>query len=158
MALLGAAAASDADGAFMEDAIKHLKRPNKSGYRDVVKSGDKWQAEVYVGPGNQRSMGSFEQPEDAAKQVLMYLCTGEPPPKPEKHRGGREERVLPASVQATKRLRHLQQASLATPLAELPAQPITPATFASMGVYTAPCFEGADPEVPTVAAIAFVTM
>ena len=27
---------ADAD-AFMEDAIKHLKRPNQSGYRDVFK-------------------------------------------------------------------------------------------------------------------------
>lgn len=112
---------SDAD-AFMEDAIKHLKRPNKSGYRNVVKSGDKCQAKVYVGPGDQRSMSSFEQLEDAAKQVLiMYLCTGEPPPKPEKQRRKRGECCGPQS----KRLWHLQQASPATPLAELPAQPIS---------------------------------
>ena len=55
--------------------------------------------------------------------VLMYLCMGEPPPKPEKQRK-RGECCRPQS----KRLRHLQQTSPATPLAELPAQPITPAT------------------------------
>ena len=52
-------------------------------------------AKVNVGPSDQRSMGSFEQPEDAAKQVLMYLCTGEPPPKPEKQRRKRGECCRP---------------------------------------------------------------
>ena len=139
---------------FKDKARDCIRRSNASGFRDVFKVGDKWQAKVYVGPGDQRGMGSFEQPEDAAKQVLMYLCTGDAPPKPEKQRRKRGE----AQPKQPKRPRHSQQASPATPLAELPAQPITPATFASMGMYTAPCFEGADPEAPTVAAIALVTM
>ena len=138
------------ENTFIEHALRVLDRPNKSGYRDVFPVGDKWQAKVYVRPKVQRNLGLFGTKKEAAVQVLAYLLTGIPPPTPDKNRNKRGEgrRVKP------RRQQRVRQPSLATPLAEWPTQPLTPATFAAMGVYTAPCFEGEAPGAPTVAACA----
>ena len=114
-----------------------IKRPNRSGYRDVIPSGKKWQARVYVGPGDQRHSSSFDTAEQAAKEVLCFLCTGDPPPTPDKKRNKRGEGSQPQP----KRPRRPAGLCPATPLSELPAQPITPATWAAFGVYTAPRFD-----------------
>ena len=99
-------------------------------------------------PGDQRSAGYFDTVEKAADEILSYLCTGVPPPTPKKDRKKRGEGRQPPA----KRQRAAQQASPATPFSELPSEMPTPDTFAAMGVYTAPCFEGAAPGAPTVAA------
>jgi len=139
---------------FFDKARDVIRRPNQSGFRDVFKVGHKFQAKVYVGPKDQRNAGYFATPEAAADEVLKYLCTGVPPPKPERERRKRGEAPRPPA----KRPKVGQQASPATPLAELPAQPITPADLASLGVYTAPCFDGEAPGAPTVVASALDTM
>ena len=139
---------------FYDKARDVIRRPNQSGFRDVFKVGEKWQAKVYVGPKDQRHAGYFETREEAADEVLRFLCTGVPPPKSERERRKRGEAPRPPA----KRPKARQQASLATPLAELPAQPITPATLAELGVYTAPCFDGEAPGAPTVVASALDTM
>ena len=131
-----------------------IRRPNQSGFRDVFKVGHKWQAKPYVGPKDQRHAGYFATPEAAADEVLKYLCTGVPPPKPERERRKRGEAPRPPA----KRQKAAQQASPATPLAELPAQPVTPATLAELGVYTAPCYDGEAPGAPTVVTSALDTM
>jgi len=136
---------------FYDKARDVIRRPNQSGFRDVFKVGEKWQAKVYVGPKDQRHAGYFGTPEAAADEVLRYLCTGVPPPKPERERRKRGEGPQPPA----KRPKARQQA---TPLAELPAQPIMPATLAELGVYTAPCFDGEAPGAPTVVASALDTM
>jgi len=139
---------------FYDKAREVIRRSNQSGFRDVFKVGEKWQAKVYVGPNDQRHAGYFATPEAAADEVLKYLCTGKPPPKPERERRKRGEAPRPPA----KRQKAAQQASPVTPLAELPAQPITPATLAELGVYTAPCFDGEAPGAPTVVASALDTM
>ena len=105
-------------------------------------------------PKDQRHTGYFATPEAAADEVLKYLCTGVPPPKPERERRKRGEAPRPPA----KRQKAAQQASPATPLAELPAQPVTPATLAELGVYTAPCYDGEAPGAPTVVTSALDTM
>ena len=144
-------AESVADGrTFIVHALRVLVRPNKSGFRDVFAVGDKWQAKVYVRPKVQRNLDLYVTREEAAVAVLHYRLTGMLPPTPDKNRNKRGEgrRVKP------RRQRRPRQPSLATPLAEWPSQPLTPATFAEMGAYTAPCFEGEAPGAPTVAASA----
>ena len=69
---------------FYDKAREVIRRSNQSGFRDVFKVGEKWQAKVYVGPKDQRHAGYFATPEAAADEVLKYLCTGVPPPKPER--------------------------------------------------------------------------
>jgi hypothetical protein len=68
----------------------------RSGYKEVYAVGGKWQAKVYVGPGKQRNLGSFNHPRDAAGRVLDHIL-GEPlppSPKPRNKRGaGRKPRV-----------------------------------------------------------------
>ena len=95
------------------------------------------QAKPYVKPKDQRHAGYFDSKEEAADEILAYLCSGVPPPTPKKGRSKRGEGRQPPP----KRQRAVWQATPATPLAELPAQPITPATFAGMGVYTAPVLD-----------------
>ena len=148
-----AEAAAD-ENTFIEKALRVIERPNKSGYRDVFAVGEKWQAKPYVGPKDQRHAGYFEKREEAADEVLRFLCTGVPPPKPERERRKRGDAPQPPA----KRPKARQQASPATPLAELPAQPVTPATLAELGVYTAPCYDGEAPGAPTVVASALDTM
>ena len=141
-----AEAAAD-ENTFIEKALRVIERPNKSGYRDVFPVGEKWQAKVYVRPKVQRNIGLFGTKEEAAVQVLHYLLTGMVPPTPDKDRNKRGEGRRPKA-------RRQRQPSLATPLAELPTQPLTPATFAELGMYTAPCLEGEAPGAPTVTACA----
>ena len=82
--------------------------------------------------------------DEAAVQVLLYLgadghTTADPRQKPEEEGHGHSGRRQKARRQQPR------QPSLSTPLTEWPTQPLTPATLAAMGVYTAPCFEGEAP-------------
>ena len=122
---------------FKEKARGYIRRRNKSGFRDVFLVGERWQAKPYVKPGDQRSAGYFDTKEQAADEILAYLCSGVPPPTPKKGRSKRGEGRRPPPKQQ----KAARQALPATPLAELPAQPITPATFAPLGMYTAPVFD-----------------
>ena len=94
-------------------------------------------AKPYVRPGVQRSMGMYDTPEEAAVRIILYMCTGLAPPSPNKDRNKRGTGRRPRP----ERQRAARKASPSTPLAELPAQPPTPATLAAVGVYTAPVFE-----------------
>ena len=138
------------ENTFIKHALRVLDRPNKSGYRDVFPVGDRWQAKVYVRPKVQRNVGLYETKVEAAVAVLHYLLTGMVPPTPDKNRNKRGEGRRPKA----RRQRQPRQPSLSTPQAELPTQPPTPATLASLGMYTAPCFEGEAPGAPTVTACA----
>ena len=84
---------------FYDKARDVIRRPNQSGFRDVFKVGEKWQAKVYVGPKDQRHAGYFETREEAADEVLRFLCTGVPPPKPETRRGSAGREVRPRGRQ-----------------------------------------------------------
>ena len=81
-------AAADED-LFFKKALPFLARPNKSKFRDVFPVGKRWQAKPYIRPGVQRDMGMYGTPEEAAVQVLLYLCTGIALPSPKKKRNKR---------------------------------------------------------------------
>ena len=120
--------------------------PTKTGYKYVYKVGKRFQAKVYVRPGVQRNLASCESAEAAAAAILLLAYGIEPlPPSPDKNK---------PKIGVMKRQRAKARQDLASPLAALPAQPPTPATFAAMGVYSAPCFEGEAPGAPTVVASA----
>ena len=125
--------------------ISFLEAPTKSGYTYVYKVGKSFQAKPYVRPGVQRHISSHTTAEEAATAIIM-LAYGLRPlrPSPVKDKPKVKDFVKRQRVKAAR--------GLATPLAALPAQPPTPATFAAMGVYTAPCFEGEAPGAPTVVA------
>ena len=121
-----AEAAADVTALF-DKALPLLVRPNKSGFRDVFPVVKKWQAKVYVRPKVQRNLGLYETKEEAAVQVLFYLFNGVPPPTPDKNRNKRGM----GRRQKPRRQQQPRKPSLATPLAEWPAQPLTPETFAA---------------------------
>lgn len=82
--------------AMMERGIQEiLKNGNKSGYRDVYPGASKkhpWQAKPYIRPGVQRNLGSFPTPQDAAKEVLLWMYGAlSTPPTPTKDRNKRNE-------------------------------------------------------------------
>ena len=125
--------------------VDMIAAPTKTGYSYVYKVGKRFQAKVYVRPGVQRNLSSRASAEEAAADIILLAYGMRPlPPSPVKDK---------PKICKPKRQRVKAQRALPTsPLAELPAQPPTPATFAAMGVYTAPCFEGEAPGAPTVVA------
>ena len=80
----------------LQQAINLLKADTVSGYQEVYKVGGKWQAKPYVSPGVQRSLGMFDDPQLAAKEVLWFkigVVQLPPTPKPRNKRGaGRKPR------------------------------------------------------------------
>ena len=80
----------EAEAAY-EAFIDLLRSPNtRSGFQQVYPFRGKWQAKVYVGPGDQRSLGVFDRPRDAATAVFNWKIDGSPPlpePKPRNKRG-----------------------------------------------------------------------
>jgi len=137
------------------ELLARLIAPTQSGFTYVYKVGERFQAKPYIKPKTQRNLGYYDDAIDAAEQILRlaYEKRGLPP-SPKKDRNKRGEGARPRP----KRQKAAPQASQATPLAELQSQPPTPATFAAMGVYTAPFFEGEAPGAPTVVASLFSHM
>ena len=66
---------------FFVEALPHIKRYNKSGYRDVFPVGDKWQAKPYIRPKVQRGMGLYEaetRVDDKRVASCEMLCAARP--------------------------------------------------------------------------------
>ena len=125
--------------------VDMIAGPTKTGYKYVYKVGKRFQAKLYVRPGVQRSLASCRSAEEAAVEIILLAYGMRPlPPSPVKDK----PKICKPKRQRVK----AQRALPTTPLAELPAQPPTPATFAAMGIYTAPCFEGEAPGAPIVVA------
>ena len=61
---------------FYERAREVIRRPNKSGFRDVFAVVNKWQAKPYIKPGDQRSAGYFDTKEEAADEIIKYSVHG----------------------------------------------------------------------------------
>ena len=114
--------------------VDMIAAPTQTGYSYVYKVGKRFQAKLYVRPGVQRNLSSRASAEEAAADIILLAYGMRPlPPSPVKDK---------PKICKPKRQRVKAQRALPTsPLAELPAQPPTPATF-----------EGESPGAPTVAA------
>jgi hypothetical protein len=65
--------------AIWERALDLLRKPeNKSGYQEIYRVRNKWQAKPYTDAGEQVNLGSFDTPEHAAIELLNFHMSGEP--------------------------------------------------------------------------------
>jgi hypothetical protein len=57
-----------------ERCVDLLRAPTRSGYKEVHESATKgkWQAKPYVGPKDQRNLGTFDTAREAAAAILAF--------------------------------------------------------------------------------------
>ena len=77
-------------------ALGLLRSDDKaSKFKYVEKSGQRWAARPYIGPKKQRHLGSFDTPEEAAEEIISFLCSQRPLPPSPKQRNKRGEGRAP---------------------------------------------------------------